>query len=385
MIAYLICFTLTPVFTYLAQKNFKNNNKKLGIAFSILAIFVPTYICGIRRIGVGRDIDLYVEPTLKFARGLSFEAYMMTPKVNCIENGYTIFVYIFSRFSNDLNLLLFLIQLIPCFAVYYFAYKNREKFPMWLVMLVYLLVWYCRSFTVMRQSIAIGLVLIAIVKVKEKKYIQVCILMILAFYFHSSTLISLGMFAIIWINNKFEKRTKLMVYFVMIIILIIMTMLYQQILYYFTFNVKLLPNKFYNYLNNPDYALEKTNISITETVFRISCAMFGIIFFITVKDEEQRKDFMEYFMFLVIEWLLYIISFKITNAIRMGYYYYYIGLLYIMPSMIKTVKKDTFNKTISCMLIVGFVGIFWFIRFPIKKECETYPYKTDIITVLNKL
>lgn len=44
MKAYIICFILTIIFTYLAQINFKKNYKTLGIIWSILAILVPTLI-----------------------------------------------------------------------------------------------------------------------------------------------------------------------------------------------------------------------------------------------------------------------------------------------------------------------------------------------------
>lgn len=385
MIAYIICFTLTPIFTYLAEKNFKNNNKKIGVAFSIVAVFIPTFICGIRRIGIGRDMDLYVEPVFKVALSRTFDSYIGTYMIRDIERGYAVFVYIVSKISSNIHLLFFLIQLFPCSAVYYFAYKNRERIPMWLVMMVYLLTWYCRSYTIMRQSIAIGFILIAILKTQEKKYIQTVLYFIIATLFHSSTLISIGLFIIIWINNTFEKNKKILIYFFVIIILCAVVISYQNILYFFTYKIELLPDKFYKYLNNNDYALEKTSIRTTETIFRIGCAIFGFIYLKIIKDEEEKNIFMQYFMFLVMEWIMYIISFKITNAIRIGYYYYYIGLLYVIPSLIKTVKRDAFNKGICCLAIIGYLGIFWFIRFPIKKDCETYPYKTDIITVLNKL
>lgn len=385
MKAYILCFILTILFTYLAEINFKRKNKKRAIFFSIFAIFIPTFICGVRTSEVGRDIGIYVSPTLNLALKYDFNAYINSYLTNLAETGFLIFVYMVSKLTSNLNVLLFLIQLVPCASVFIFAYYYREKIPMWFVMTTYLLTWYLRSYTMMRQSIAVGIILLSIIAFEKKKKIATIGLFLLACTFHKSAIISIGLYLVIWICNtqKMVKRTKIIIIILLFFVMSIVLYMYEPILNLLTYDLKLLPERFVSYLDSK-YVNDELQVSITETLFRIIFIILGIIYLLMQsKKGKTDSDFTKFFIFFIISMGPYIISFKIINAERMNYYYYYPALLYIVPSLTKIFKKDKLNKNISSLILIAILFAFWFYKYPINKNCDTYPYKTEIIKFLN--
>lgn len=208
MVAYIICFTTTILFTYVAEKFLNKNKKKMWIFFSIVAIVIPTFFAGVRAQGVGRDMTMYVINFLELAVKYDFSEYMGICNTTSVEAGYSILVYLISKISSDFHYVLFFIQLIPCLAIYYFAYKNREISKMWIIMLVYMLTLYLKSFTIMRQSIAVGLIAISLIKFKDKKYIKTLIFFVMAYMFHTSAVIAVFMYIIIYVNNLKQVNLK---------------------------------------------------------------------------------------------------------------------------------------------------------------------------------
>lgn len=385
MKAYIICFVIVPLFTYIAEKNFNKKNTKNGIIFSVIAILIPTFFAAIRDINVGRDIGVYVKPILEIANSFSFNEYMLSYKVMKLEKGYSVFVYLISLFTTNVHVLMFFIQLIPCTLVYLFSYYNKKDIRMWFVMLVYLLTWYLRSYTIMRQSIAVGLIMISIITLERKKYLKTLLLFIIAVLFHTSAIFSVGIYVIMFISNskRFSRKNKIIIYCFILVILGILVSTYQNILYFFTYNINLLPTKFYEYLNS-EYASDRISISIVETVFRIIWVVLGGLRLVIKNNETSKDEYVKYYLFLIIEMFLYVISFKVGNAVRIGYYYVYPGMLYVIPSLLKIFKRDKVNQSIACVSYILILFLFWFYKYPIQKNCETFPYRTSVVRLFNE-
>lgn len=382
MKAYILCFTLTIIFTILAEKNLKKKNKKKAIFFSIIAIFIPTFICGIRNSEVGRDIEIYVSPILKQALKLNFLPYMHSSNT---ERGYMVFVYIISKISSSLNVLLFFIQLIPCTATFIFAYSYRKEIPMWFVMTTYLLTWYLRSYTMMRQSIAVAFILLSIITFQKKQIFKTIILFTLAVLFHKSAIVATGLYFVIYVCDikKINFKSKIMIFAGLFVIMCGMIFFYESIIRYLSYDVGILPERFAGYLNS-QFATEELQVSFSETMYRLIFILLGLLY-CTIINKKEKKDtnFIKFFIFYLISMGPYIISFKVSNAERMNYYYYYPSLLYIVPGLTKIVKNNKVNKIIISTFLIAILFAFWFFKYPIKKNCETYPYKTEIIKFLN--
>ena len=65
MIIYFIIFIISFFMALVAEKNFKNKNKKIAIFFSALAIIIPSLLAAYRTIGVGTDTHGYIRWAFK--------------------------------------------------------------------------------------------------------------------------------------------------------------------------------------------------------------------------------------------------------------------------------------------------------------------------------
>ena len=382
MKAYILCFLLTILCAFNAQKAFKNDKKKLGIFYSILTVVVPSFIAGVRAIGVGRDINVYV--TTVVARSKNARSFLEFFRgANYVEVGYRILIYAVTHFISDrLEVSLFFLQLIPCLCVFIFAYKYREKLSMPLVMATYLLLWYCRSFTVMRQSISIGFVLLGIVFLNEKKYFKVFIFYLLAFLFHDSTILAIPIIPVMLIFNseKISNKDKFIFLSLILIALSFFIMYYDKILYFLSNTLKLLPEKYANYLNS-DYYSSDISTSYSELIYRFICLYFGVTMLMFSKSTDNR-EFTKYFYLILVEIILYVISFRLLNGERVGYYYRYIGMLYCVPAFANSFKKEK-NRIISHITVFLMLFTFWYWKYPIQKNNEAFPYSSTTFPWLN--
>lgn len=338
-------------------------------------------LAAIRNDDIGKDIETYVIPTFNWALKYNFSEFM---KIGNLESGYMIFSFIITNVFKDYHFILFFIQIIISLLIYSFAYKERNRMPMWLVMTVFLLIIYNDTFTMMRQSIAVLLIILSYTSLKEKKYLKTILLYVIAILFHNTAMISILGYIFIVINysNKITKNSKIYINIGVLVIYIICLSFYQKILYFFTFNVSLLPIRFYEYFNT-EYYLDVLSISKSVLLFKIICIFISIVYNNIFKKEEKESKLI--MIFLLIDLGIYILSFKLGPIMRLGYYFSYPALLYLLPQSAKIFKKDKFNRIFSYITIIIFLFCFWFFNNIIHNESgNTYPYKSDIVINLLK-
>lgn len=380
MKAFLLCFILTPLFTYLAQMQFKNGDKKakgLGIIFSIFAILIPSIIAGVRNLDVGRDIGIYVTPVLESALENNFFDYMAN-----IENeiGYSFFIYMISLFTDNIHVVLFLIQLFTITFIYLFAYQKREQLSMWLVILIYLLSWYCISYTMMRQSMAVAILIFSTVFFENKKYLKTILLFLLAISFHVTAVLGLIVYLVMYIfSERHSKKMKRIMFFIFLFFIVLITIFYKEFLYFLTNVIRILPEKYYTYVELYTNGKEYTNYS--EMLYKLFWIVSAIIYKFKMRKVESKSDVI--LIFLLIDFATFIMSFDIVNVGRAGYYFFYLAIFYLTTGLIKLFRKDRINQLIIHTTIITVLFVFWYWKFPVTSYCDTYPYVSDILTFLN--
>lgn len=371
MIPYLICFIITPLFTYLAEKGFREEKKRKAIFFSLIAILVPCIIAGLRDLTVGIDAEIYVAPVLKQIQGME----LLSAFGNySLEKGYILFVYLISYITQNPNILLFLIQLIITVCIYLTAYKFRNKISMMIFMTVYILFMYTKSLNIMRQAIALALFIYSLTYLFNKKYINTLIIFIIALSFHSSIAFCSIIYVLFIINNiKMKYNIKMLIFLFTIIITFICTINMQSMMKFLVFDLNILPETYYNYFsdmistdkNYVDFAIKialmvvasvivwydkrKENLSINITL--LESIALGVVFTIT--------------MFLVGQ---------LGEIYRIVFSFITIGIMYIFSNIFNIVKDDLLNKIFSYMIIVAVLLMQWIIYYVINGEASLYPY-----------
>ena len=104
---------------------------------------------------------------------------------------------------------------------------------------------------------------------------------------------------------------------------------------------------------------------------------------ITKKDKKYNIE--SYFIFLIIDLFMFSISFKISNAFRMGHYYGIPAMLLTIPVLTNVFKQDKINKIISTILLVAILVFYWFYSNILYRGSGIYPYVSDVLTILNYL
>lgn len=375
---YIICFIFSTFFTYIAQKNFDKNKKKEGIFWSILAILIPSILAGLRDNSIGSDIEAYVTRLFEIAKNTTSLSTFLN--MSWVENGYTILIFGITYLTKDIHWILFFTELIMCVFLYLTAYDKRKYIPMWFVMLIYFGTFYNISLCLMRQGIAIFITMYALTRMEKKQYLLTFLLFILAIQFHSSAIVTLPMYILIYIDKrKISLKTKTSLYVIIIFFLIIMIFSYNSVLKYLTYDLNILPTKYYDYLNSEKS--EKFDINFTELLFKILWVVLYIVQMFVNNKNDEKYEFKSniYFIFILIDFLTYPISFKILNASRMTLYYGIIGIILLIPYLTNIFKKDLFNQTCGRSIIIGIVYLYWFCTFILFKIYETYPYISDVV------
>ena len=254
MIIYLITFFITCVLCVILQKYIKN--KILKVIFSILIILIPSIIGGFRDLTIGTDVLVYGEKYFKYAN--SYQNILNYITSYDIDIGYLAINFLVSRFTNDVHIFLFVLQLIVNTLVFITLYKYKERVPLWLSMLCYLTLYYCRTFNLIRQSMALAIVFWGIKKKKKKEFIKYFIVVLLASLFHPSAWIALLLYIInILLNSKNER-----IYSFIIVSSALFVVLAFPILMKVLNSLNILPERYYNYLTI--YARDEMNVNLIE-------------------------------------------------------------------------------------------------------------------------
>ncbi|MDT2895504.1 MULTISPECIES: EpsG family protein [Lactococcus] len=206
MIVYITLLILTSFFSYFLEVTLKFKKSFFKILAFIFVLLPGSILAGIRDFTVGTDVFSYVVPNFNFALLLTkfsdYNSYISNligygyTNIGIIrptEFGYNLLTFLFSRITTTPRWLMFTLQ----FATLYFILKSivfvfkRFKISITLQMFIYMSIFYLQSLNIMRQALAVAIILYAILCFSEKKYTNYLFYQILAFLFHSTALIGI--------------------------------------------------------------------------------------------------------------------------------------------------------------------------------------------------
>ena len=379
---YIICFALSIFFTYKAEKAFEKNKKKIGIIWSILAVLMPSIVAGLRNTSVGMDVKAYT--TKLYDISLGTDSMFKFLNISWVEPGYSIFVYAVSVIFRDIHWVLFFTELIMCIFLYLAAYEKRNSIHMYWIMFAYFCIFYNTSLSLMRQGISIFITMYALTQMEKKKYIKTILLFLLATSFHMSNLATIPMYAISYLCSKdIDKKKKIWIFSIMFVVLIGLLLCYKPILKLVTYDLNILPEKYYDHIKKYDNGI--IDVNYTELLFKLYWIGMYIVGCIMSKKILYSKDYnaCSYFIFIMIDLCVLPVSFKISNASRITLTYGIIGISMLIPYLLKVLK--TYNKNIQQLgyfLIIGMLLFYWFYSVILYGASATYPYFSDIIPFL---
>lgn len=372
MLVYITLLIIVIIFSKIIEKK---ADKKSGKIFAFILIFILSWIAGVRALNVGWDASKYVRST--FFRLDYFDGdYLKFMASTTVEYGFSLYSYIIYHLFPDVHALLFGYSFLTTICVFIFAFKEKENIKFSNVIIIYYLTLYLISFNIIRQSISVAIVLLAIPYLKEKKYLKCIILAVLATSFHNSGILAFAIYFIyIYLNKKKTINAKMTSVLLITIVMALITLTYPQIAKVM-YKIGFLPLKYYNYIigdNRLDYNF--SNIAIN-----FYWVLVGLLAIKTKTDIKEKEKLAFCLLLLNISLVINIISIRTHEIYRVGYYFYYIGLLYFYPSLSIFFKNNKFNKTVI-NAVTTVLLIFWFLWITVLGNGHNiYPYQSDFYT-----
>ena len=178
MLMYFIMLFVIIILIMLS-KRINNSEKK----FLICTYIVLVFISGFRNYNVGVDTKLY-SSFFEYAKNIS---YSNLHNVR-YEYGFALFCKLLSTLNNNYHYLLFATSAFINYAVLNFIKKNSKN--VYFSVIMYILCNFFFSYmNVMRQAIAISIILLNYESLKKEKYLKFSIGILFAMLFHTSAIL----------------------------------------------------------------------------------------------------------------------------------------------------------------------------------------------------
>lgn len=165
-----------------------------GVALRHIVSLMPIcLIAGLRSMTVGTDVQVYVSPMFEAAQWMSFDTLLFERYGGAAEPLFVAYVYVITRVFDSFGVLLFLIELA---VVAPFAYALIKIAPnsFGSGLLLFTLVFFGFSLNVMRQSIAMSILCVALVFAINGNGVKFFVALAVAAGFHLTALLGV----VIW-------------------------------------------------------------------------------------------------------------------------------------------------------------------------------------------
>lgn len=342
MMIYLIATIFIIVYAIIGNVNKNKFRKKV---FLIISFGILTIIAMLRKYTVGIDLEIIYTPTFEEIKNISFAN---LSKVS-IEIGYAFINKVLSLFTDDIQILI-VFSSICTFPIYgWFIYKNSKDVV--LSTLLFLITsTYFMSMNVVRQALAISLILIAYETIKKNKTLKSIVLILIATSIHASAIICLSF--ILFKRLKWKKsylRNSLIILIIALIFMNPIISIYSSV----TESVGLSNNKNYDYyLESDRFGVGYINLSsLSDVVLYAFVFLLGCYLLAIYENEDNNYDFLMYMSYLAI--LFTILSLKMSVISRLALYFIPFVLLMIPEELLK--MKNRKNRQFICVILVGFL------------------------------
>lgn len=372
MAIYLVMFISCMIISFLAEKSFSNNKKKLGIFFSLLAILIPSIIAGCRSTEVGTDLKVYGVYSFNKAQGYSLTTFISKLEFDSLL--YNVINFTIAKTAANFNLFLFVIQLINCTLIYLAIYK-KKKIPIWLSYFIYLTTLYFRQLNLLRQGLALSCTIYAFTKLETSSKKEYIYWIIIAALFHPTAFLALPIYYLYEYckdNSTKSKDNKKIILAITYIVLIISFVFFKKILN-LILATGILPEKY-----TIEYFSRFTRSSIEldnlGTFFKLFWCIVVLLLSCRKKLTKKIKDYNFLMHITLIDFILWNLNIFIVYIDRISFYYGYIYAFFLIPNLGIVFKKDKFNQLIIKIIIIILFLFYWYIRFVYQNAGNVTPY-----------
>lgn len=373
MLIYLLLFLVVEILAILSCRSKEKSGKIKAFILPAIIVIILSIFGGVRDLTIGTDVLVYGSNWFEIATKMgSFSTYMNY--IQTSDVGYLFINYIVSRFTNDVHIFLIVLQLICNGLVIATLYRYRDKVPFWLSLLMYLCIFYCRTFNILRQTVALSIVFYSVRFLEKKQNIKFIIAVLISSLFHFTALISL---VILLFRKICESGSRFKTMFVFIIVILtFITVFFIKDLISILYSLGIVNARIYNYLY--DFATSSVNIMLIENLFK-----FFMLFLILLQNKRIKDKFQLNSLFVlcvIVDFVIYQIRSVILYSDRLSFYFGYF-LMLIFPQTAISFKAKGRDKLLLNTIFIVFLLGFWYYKFVYSGSCEVYPYSSQILGI----
>lgn len=213
---YFLIFIISAALLYAAENRIIVPSNRWLARF--IALMLPCLIAGIRSADIGTDVNVYVRPLAELALDApTFQHYYESKfwaswhklGPSDYEVGFSILIWIFARLTRSISGVLFGVQALTIVPCYFAAKKYLSDKGVWLAMAVYYLMFYNISLNLMRQMIAIAMVLLAYSYLTDKKRGMYLCFVVVAVLMHKTAIMAIMLAPALSIVRRISDRNQL--------------------------------------------------------------------------------------------------------------------------------------------------------------------------------
>lgn len=376
MTIYLVVFGLSTLCIYLAETTKHKNTRYI---FVLLGILLPAALAGLRAENIGVDVKSYAISFFERARNASSLPNFLKNQsiLGNADIGFNFIVYLVAKVASDYHWSLFVYELVAITVVYIAFCRCKQEYstPVWLVMLLYYFSMYNVSLNIMRQTIAVSFVTLAVTFLFKKQYKAYFVFMIIAFTMHSSAILGfslLPMYLFLQNNSNVSEKKQFFkgVFAVAIVGAISLTI---NDLVRFLVNVGLFRENYLNYLSGGQFSTVSEGRSISLIVALIQ-ATYILILLVHFRYLNRRK--MQGLFYLFVSGVVFI--FTVLGPLFAEYVsrssYFFIPLQMIGLSNTYLCYSEK-SKKIWTWILITILFATWYRSYVLLNYAATVPYQ----------
>lgn len=345
-------------------------------------------VSGLRTTLIGTDLNVYGVLNFRTAHNFqSFSAYYSYIKsVNSTEYGYAALNYIIAKFSNNINVFLFIVALFTLvpFLIGTMNIKRTFNIPVEIQIILYFSIFYGLSLNVIRQSLAMSWFFLAVTVILQNtknSWAKAFLLWLIAFSFHRTAIIGLVIFAAYYFftssgiqKRDFIKQSILVTASVMLLVIAIIIFKNGDLPTIFA--------KYSQYLDGSNM-FSSRNIGIFRIIYTSILPIISIVLLIvsysirpnaTVGSNKSVARTNYAFFIVVLLFDVVLLWGGIRSAIfpRLGQYF---GMfeVFLIPLSFNSIIEKRGRWVLYTIIIITY--LFLFVYITLSGENQIYPYQ----------
>lgn len=197
---YLATFAIATILAYIG-------GTRRSVLLMIASALFLSALAGARSDDMGVDIGVYVKPEYYAAQVSSLGDYTIRYLGSVSSNVvYHVYSWLAVNAFKDFNIYLLFLSLAQILPTYYSLYKLYPKYS-WVGVLTFECVFYCFGFNIVKQCIAMSLLLVAYCHLKNNKPIVSLFCFAMAFGCHEMAIIGIVIYPVYYLMGEHSLQT----------------------------------------------------------------------------------------------------------------------------------------------------------------------------------